>query len=284
MPRPTPKPVRNARSTRDAPDMEGVRPVPPVDEMADAPVVKSAERVLRILEYFDEVQRDARVTEIASDLKLPQSSTSALLQSLAQLGYLDYDRVRRTFLPTARVALLGTWLNEGPVHNGRLLRMMEDLSRASCDTIILAARNGIYSQYLHVIQATTPIRYHVPQGSRRLLAWSGSGFVLLARAPDEEVRALVARTNAEAAGDRPPIDVRAALANVHQARRDGYFFSRALVSPGAGALAVPLPDGIERRNRPLAICISGVLEEIARREADLVGLMRDAIARYLVSE
>ncbi|MFG1420313.1 IclR family transcriptional regulator [Roseixanthobacter liquoris] len=263
---------------------DGVRPVTAVGDMADSPVVKSAERVLRILEYFDEIQRDARVTEIAAHLQFPQSSTSALLKSLAQLGYLDYDRVRRTFLPTARVALLGTWLNEGPVHNGRLLRLMEEVSRESRDTIILAVRNGIYSQYIHVVQATTPIRYHVPQGSRRLLAWSGTGFALLMRAPDEEVRALVARTNAEAPSERPRIDYRAALGHVHEARRAGYFFSRALVSPGAGALAMPLPDGIERRNRPMVIAVSGVLEDIERREHEIIALLRDTIARYLVSD
>ncbi|MFH1553634.1 MAG: helix-turn-helix domain-containing protein [Pseudomonadota bacterium] len=263
---------------------DGVRSVAAVGDMADSPVVKSAERVLRILEYFDEIQRDARVTEIAAHLQFPQSSTSALLKSLAQLGYLDYDRVRRTFLPTARVALLGTWLNEGPVHNGRLLRLMEEVSRESRDTIILAVRNGIYSQYIHVVQATTPIRYHVPQGSRRLLAWSGTGFALLMRAPDEEVRALVARTNAEAPSDRPRIDYRAALGHVHEARRAGYFFSRALVSPGAGALAMPLPDGIERRNRPMVIAVSGVLEDIERREREIIALLCDTIERYLVSD
>lgn len=262
-------------------DEHAVRTVPPVDDMEDGTVVKSAARVLRILEFFDEVQRDARVTEIAAHLNYPQSSTSALLKSLAQLGYLDYDRVRRTFLPTARVALLGTWLKDGPVQDGRLLRMMEDLSEASRDTIILAVRNGIYAQYIHVIQAQTAIRYHVPQGSRRLLAWSGSGFALLTQAPDKEIRAVVARTNAESREGRTPIDFKATLSHVQQARRDGYFFSRALVTPGAGAIAIPLPEGVERRNRPMAIVISGVLEDQVRREHELVGLMRDAIERYL---
>jgi DNA-binding IclR family transcriptional regulator len=265
-----------------AAEIDGVRSVPPVDRMTGAPAVKSAERALRILEYFDEVQRDARVTEIAAHLNLPQSSTSALLRSLAQLGYLDYDQKRRTFLPTARVTLLGTWLNEGPVRNGRLLRMMEELSRESRDNIILAMRSGIYSQYIHVIQATTAIRYHVPQGSRRLLVWSGTGFALLVRAPDEEIRALVSRTNAEAPSGGPFFDPRSVLASVRRTRREGYFFSCALVSPGAGALAVPLPDNLERRNRPMAICISGVLEEIARREAELVRMMREAIDHYLI--
>ncbi|MFG1338808.1 IclR family transcriptional regulator [Xanthobacter autotrophicus] len=277
--------AREAKAAARPPSEEGaVRVVPPVEDMEEGAVVKSAARVLRILEFFDEVQRDARVTEIAAHLKFPQSSTSALLKSLAQLGYLDYDRVRRTFLPTARVALLGTWLKEGPVQDGRLLRLMEDLSEKTHDTIILAVRNGIYAQYIHVIQALTPIRYHVPQGSRRLLAWSGSGFALLTQSADKEIRAVVARTNAEAPEGRTPIDLRATLEHVHQAQRDGYFFSRALVTPGAGAIAVSLPPGLERRNRPMAIVVSGVLEDLERREDQLVSLMQDAVDRYLVTD
>jgi hypothetical protein len=42
--------------------------------------VKSAERVLQIFELFDEIQRDARVAEIAERLAFPQSSGSLLLK------------------------------------------------------------------------------------------------------------------------------------------------------------------------------------------------------------
>ena len=49
--------------------------------------VKSAARVLAILEYFDDLQRPSTVTEIAEELTYPQSSTSALLRSLVSMGY-----------------------------------------------------------------------------------------------------------------------------------------------------------------------------------------------------
>lgn len=53
-------------------------------------VVKSAGRVLQILEFFDDVKREANVVEICRALGYPQSSTSVLLRSLVQLGYLAY--------------------------------------------------------------------------------------------------------------------------------------------------------------------------------------------------
>lgn len=249
-----------------------------------AGLVKSAGRVFQILEFFDEIQREARVAEIADRLAFPQSSTSVLLKCLVQLGYLDYDPATRSFLPSPRVALLGTWLDKGPVRNGSLVRMLEELSQRTGDTIILAARNGIYSQYIHVLQARTAMRFHVPPGSRRLVVWSGTGFALLSRGSEEEARALCRRTNAEAPLDRPTVDVRRSIDNLRRVREDGYFFSRGLVTPGAGSIAMPLPGGIDQRDRPLAIALSGLLEDFVRREASIVALMRDAVRRYLGPE
>ena len=243
--------------------------------------VKSAGRALQVLELFDELQREARVSEIARRLAAPQSSTSVLLKSLTQLGYLDYDRDSRTYLPSPRVALLGTWLDKGPVRDGSLVRMLEDLSGRTGGTVILAARSGIVAQYVHVLQARTAMRFHVPPGTRRLVVWSATGTALLAEVPDAEIGALVRRTNAEAAPDQAPVPVAAVLANVAQLRRDGHFLSRGLVTPGAGSIALPLPHGVDRRDRPLAVAISGVLADLERREGEIVATIRDAITRFL---
>lgn len=253
-----------------------------VDAAPNAPaVVKSAGRVLEILEFFDELQREARVGEIAERLDYPQSSTSVLLKSLVQLGYLDYDAESRTYLPSPRVTLLGAWLGAGPVRDGGLIRMMEELNHVTGECVFVATRNGIYSQYIRVLQATSKMRLHVPIGSRRLLAWSASGFTLLQDQEPDMVRSLVRRTNAEAQPEQKRIDPRQTLAHIETVRRQGYFFSRGLVTPGAGAIAMPLPTGIDRRDRALTICVSGWTDHLERNEDNIVAIMRDAVARYI---
>lgn len=243
--------------------------------------VKSAGRVLRILEFFDEIQREARVAEIAERLSFPQSSTSILLNCLVDLGYMDYLPETRSFLPSPRVTLLGTWLDKGPVRNGSLIRMLEEISHKTGDTVIVAARNGIFSQYIHVLQARSAMRFHVPHGTRRLVVWSATGFALLTKCTDNEIRALCTRTNAEAASGQSRVEINQVLENVRQTRRDGYFFSTGLVTPGAGSIAVPLPDGIDGRDRALTVAVSGILDDIARREKDIVALLHDVTQRYL---
>jgi DNA-binding IclR family transcriptional regulator len=244
-------------------------------------IVKSAGRVLQIFDFFDEIQRAAKVHEISERLNFPQSSTSVLLKCLTQLGYMDYDSASRTFLPSPRVALLGSWMDNGPVRDGRLVHMMEDLSHKTGDTVILAARNGIYADYMRVIQSPAPTHFRVPQGSRRLVVWSATGFALLCHERNELIQALCLRANAEAADGKQSVQLKRAFENIQQVREKGYFFSKGLVTEGAGSIAMPLSSKIDQRDRPFALAVSGPLDELGRREKDIVAMMDETIKAYL---
>ena len=63
--------------------------------------VKSAIPVFEVLEFFDEIQRDASLGEIARRLGYPVSSTSMLLQSRVDAGYLVQGE-KRVYRPTPR--------------------------------------------------------------------------------------------------------------------------------------------------------------------------------------
>ncbi len=125
------------------------------------------------------------------------------------------------------------------------------------------------------------MRFHVPPGTRRLVVWSATGTALLADSPEAEIGPLVRRTNAEAPPEQPPIALAAVLANLARLRRNGHFFSRGLVTPGAGSIAVPLPRRIDGKGRPLAVAVSGLLDAFARREGEIAAMIHDAVARFL---
>ena len=59
-------------------------------------------------------------------------------------------------------------------------------------TVVLGAASGGYCQYVRVIEGTTPIRYHVKAGTRRCLARSTLGRVLLAMEPPDRRARLIA--------------------------------------------------------------------------------------------
>ena len=71
--------------------------------------VKSARRVIELLEFFAEHRQPATLMEVARAIGAPPSSTAGTSQRCNTWPILDYDRKRRTFLPTLRATLLGIW-------------------------------------------------------------------------------------------------------------------------------------------------------------------------------
>jgi DNA-binding IclR family transcriptional regulator len=238
--------------------------------------VKSAGRVLEILEYFDDVQQPATVMEVADTLGYPQSSTSALLRSLVALGYLDYDRYKRTYVTSHRVALLGSWVNSDFVSEGSVISLMKELNELTGDTIILASRNGLYVQYIHVIQATSAARLHVTLGTTRAIAGSVSGYAMLSTMTDHEVRRIVMRVNAETEDGLPLVKLAEVMQHVNHTREKGYAFSCDMVTRGGGMIAAPLPGPLG--GQPLVIGIGGISEVMRAREAELASVLTGCIA------
>lgn len=229
--------------------------------------VKSAGRVLEILEYFDDVQREATVMEIADALGYPQSSTSALLRSLVSLGYLNYNPRIRTYVTSSRVALLGNWVDSRLFEEGAIMSMMRDLNKATGDTIVLAVRNGLHVQYIHVVQATNPARLHLTLGTVRPLAASGAGYALLSTMTDREVTRLVMRINADAEEGQKLVRTRDLLDELAQIRKRGYAFTLDMVTTGGGIIAAPLPP---ISGQPLMVVGLGGISQVMRtREQEL---------------
>src|SRR3954462_4107703 len=162
------------------------------------PSVKSARRIIEILEFFADRQAPATLMAVAKALKTPASSTSALLGTLQQLGYLDYDRHARTYMPTIRAALLGIWVNDLLLSDGTVLRLMYELRDQTHETVVLGTQSGLHVQYIHVMRSL--IRRSSPgvaSGRLRPLLRSAVGQLMLSLKEDREILALARRINAE---------------------------------------------------------------------------------------
>ncbi|PKP95045.1 MAG: transcriptional regulator kdgR [Alphaproteobacteria bacterium HGW-Alphaproteobacteria-16] len=260
---------------RSAPSRDRISARAPIENKT----VKSAGRVLEILEYFDDLQRQSTVMEIADALGYPQSSTSALLRSLVSLGYLNYDPMARTYITSSRVALLGSWVNSQFFAEGAIISMMKELNEQTGDTVVLAVRNGLHVQYIHVIQATSPARLHMTLGTVRPIAASGAGYALLSTMTDMEITRLVMRINAEAEDGESLVKIRELLEEVAVIRRKGYAFTCDMVTRGGGIIAAPLPR-ISGQQR-MVVGIGGISEVMRGREEEVSkALMEQIDARF----
>jgi DNA-binding IclR family transcriptional regulator len=203
-----------------------------------SPPVKSAQRVVEVFEYFAQRRAPATLSQISSALEYPASSTFALLNTLRDLGYLDYAQSDRTFVPTVRAALLGIWVNDALLSEGTIVRLMQNLSDETGGTAVLGVQSGDHVQYIHVVHGSAR-QSHVKTGELRPLLRSAMGHVILTQKSRSELRGLVHRINAqESAANR--VSFEGLIAKVEECRASGYAYSEAFVTPGAGIIAVLL--------------------------------------------
>jgi DNA-binding IclR family transcriptional regulator len=227
--------------------------------------VKSAARVLQILEYFDDVQRDATLNEIAVALRYPPSSTAALLRSLVSMGYLDFSAAGYRYSPTERVRLLGTWINDRLFEEANILKLVGGLYSSVDETVVLAVRHGLSSQVIHVRSAK--VAPCPTPGMLCPIVDSMAGLVLLSACTKDEVAQIVKRLNADAATDGRRLCLTSLRARLEEIRTKGYGFAQSTQS-SEGVLAVLLPEKISQR--PLVIAVCGAWERMTQREEEIV--------------
>lgn len=240
--------------------------------------IKSVRRVFEILEYFDEVAQPLSLNEVARHFRYPTSSTAAMLKSMMLLGYLNYDAVGRTYMPTPRLAGLGGWAEAAFLHQDLLLAAIERLKQRTGETVAVAAQSDFYVQYLHVSMSDEELQVRVSPGTLRPITGNALGWVLLSAHDDTTVELLWRRCN-RAKGSRVPVIPKDTLMrHVMEARTDGYVVSRHSVSQGVGAVAMLLPA--QFFGRLLAVSIGGPVWRLDEKLELIVREMRSMLAQF----
>jgi DNA-binding IclR family transcriptional regulator len=232
-------------------------------------VVKSAGRVLRILEFFDARREAASVIDVARALRMPQSSTSVLLRSLTLMGYLDYDSRSRTYRPTSRVAILGNWVNPVLVQRGGVLDTMRDLSARTGLTALLTARNGLSAQHIYVVCPDKCVSEHHVSDTQPL-AMSAAGELFLSLLPDLEVSKLIRRVNAYVGQVEKIVRVPDLLLRLAEIRKRGFVYHASDKGAGSATLAMLIPNA----QGPLALGLAGTQNQIEGACDALAAMMR----------
>jgi len=227
-----------------------------------ASAIKSARRVFEVLERFDAARRPLTLKEIADALAYPTSSAQALLKSLVVLGYLEYDRPSRTYLPTMRIAAVGRWVAEGLFGAGEVLPVMRALRDATGETVIMGARSDLFAHYVHVVRGDDePLHFAPAPGSVRPLGRCGIGRLLLSAETDDEIDLIVRRINIAEPAAR--LDLAELMDDIAAIRHQRHVFSRHLFAEGVGAIAVLAPGAWHGRRFAL-----GLGAPVARLEAN----------------
>lgn len=236
--------------------------------------VKSATRAIEILEYFQRTRQPRAMSEIALALGYPQSSTTVLLKTLVTLGYLNFDRSGRVYFPTPKVTSLGDWIPSALFGASGVIDAMRDVHAATGETVSINTRNDIYLQYVRIIQSVHPLRFHVDEGTLRLLTRSAVGWVLMSTLSDDKIDNIVRRANI-AAEKSERVTVSDIMERVREVRKNGgWCWTENVPFLGGGTIVVLLP--ITLQNQPVTLGLGGTAERIRQNRDRYLALLQRA--------
>jgi DNA-binding IclR family transcriptional regulator len=192
---------------------------------------------LRVLELLARAPGPLRLSQIATDLDLQKSSTHRVLRQLIDSGYVTQDDERGLYAATLKVWELGSALVGSLPIKQAATTVLQELHRATSETVSLTIRDGDDVLYLDKILAPRPIGFTTRVGSRIPAPLTASGRAMLAYEPD--AGAVISRVAARLGPGG--LDVDRALADVRRARDDGFLIGRGRVERGIVGIATAVP-------------------------------------------
>ncbi|MBN9477167.1 MAG: IclR family transcriptional regulator [Burkholderiales bacterium] len=204
--------------------------------------VKSADRVLDLLELLASTGRAMTHAEISRRTGIPKSSLTALLHNLVGRGYIEQLRDTQQFqLGEGAYALA-----RRGAHNRDLLRASEPwLQRLTHDTGesggLSVLRNDM-AERIASSQSPKAVLYSVHVGVMQPLYASSAGKVLLAWLPPAEREAYLQRVRLQPRTERTIRSAAVLRRQLHQIREEGVGWSHSEFTVGIVGLAVPVLD------------------------------------------
>lgn len=213
--------------------------------------VKSATRVLDLLEYLSRPATAKRVTDIANALDIPQSSASMLLGTLEARGYIERHgreyRIARRYVEFGWVAgELGILIRASKPYMARLT----DQTGESTFLGVLTSNREM--EYVEKVTSASPLRYDAELGTRAAYATT-NGLVLLAGLNDAELETYISTTSFKALTPVTITDKEQLLEEIQRVRQQGY--ATLIDSHVVGAAGVSAPVRNQKGETVAAICV-----------------------------
>lgn len=204
-------------------------------------LVKSASRVLDMLDLFATAHEPLGVSDAARQLDIPKSSAHGLLGTLEARGYVVREGNVYRLAPELR---FGNGLVEGPL--ARLIHVAEPVMRAIADASGESAFLAVMTpdcrniKYVTKAVSSNEIRYDASLTNLRPAYATSSGLVIMAHRPPQEIEAFLERTSFEPITPRTITDAAEMKRILAKAGRDGAAESSDANVPGASGVSAPV--------------------------------------------
>ncbi|MGI4809264.1 MAG: IclR family transcriptional regulator, partial [Janthinobacterium lividum] len=183
------------------------------------------------------------LSEIARELRAPQSSCFNLLRALEGRGYLYSVGGNKRLYPTRKLFDLADAIASYDPVVPRVEGLLTELRDLTQETVIFGARQGERVIYLAVIEGLQVIRYISTSGELKPMHCSAIGKALLIGMPQAERMKMIGKLDLKAATERTLTTTEALISDIERAEQRGFASTEG--ENVADVMAIACPISIE---------------------------------------
>lgn len=240
--------------------------------------IKSVRRIFEILELFDKEQRPLAAKEIAKQLGYPLMSSHALLKSMHDLGYADFDPPNWTYTPSRSFVSVLDWVPDILEHEQQLLSFIEELNEKTRETVNISRQLNTQIRIIHGLESVHIVGVSVKVGVMMPITHSLTGITALASLEAEEQDKFFERLKTNDSSQSKELDMPLISSVTDELAERGTVAKCDLFLSGVGAVCLPVRTSDDRGT--LVVGVVGPSDRIMEAQEQHRRVLKRLIKSY----
>jgi len=203
--------------------------------------VRAVDRALDILLCFTHEEPTRSLTQIAESVRMSKTTVHRLLTTLETRRFISRDKDTGMYRLGIRIIEMASIVLEDMELRRLVQPYLKNLSAQYGETVDLSVMDGSHVIYLDVIESRQRVKLAAATGQRLPAYFTASGKALLAFAPEDQVRKILAENIAGHNGE-DGITISGALEDLGKIAERGYAISEQEYEEHINAVAAPIFD------------------------------------------
>lgn len=220
--------------------------------------VKVLDKALDILETVGASEKGLSLTEVVTDLSIPQGTAHRLLQQLVDRGYLEQDSATKHYFLGLQVMALRSQVIYVWQIASRARPYLRDLMLATECLVHLAVYRDGHVVYIDRVDTSESVARFIPAGHRLPAYCTALGKVFLANLSPRELDHYLSNTELKPITPYTLIDPKKLVENIRQINERGYGLDIQEVSLGNWCVATAVRDYSGRTVAAISIATKDV--------------------------
>jgi DNA-binding IclR family transcriptional regulator len=247
--------------------------------------VKSALRVMNVLDLLGRWGSERTHVQIAEELNIPKSSLTQIIKTLLRHGYVAFDPDTRGYSLGPGILELSTRARTSRKMTEVAQPLLEFLTETTGESSALNVREGDDHRVVATVLSPHRIVAHLRLGDRAPLHATSGGQAILAHLPQDAQAAYLSRARFERFARNSLSDAEAVRRKLDVIRTEGHARVVEEFTPGIGGIAKPVldADGSARASLSITVPVARLTDDLAEKALLALGKAVQSL-RHRLSE